>query len=338
MLVRDWLEARGYSVREVPFTFQPASLLSFPLLGAGLGWLTLILLPLLSFPSVPAGAALGVWALGLAALGSLVWGIGTGTPVPGAERRADANLIATPPGGAPVRRWIVAHLDSKAQGHSMAGRLVAVWVLGLALLVLSSLAILRLASGAPLGTVPVAGGAGLALAAGVLAARGRLRGGSPGARDNGTGLLAALEAAQGGPMPGVGIVVTGAEEFGLVGARVLATGGVVLPGTEVVNLDTIADRGRLYLVLHAEAHRPLAGRLADALRPLGLPITIRRLPIGILVDSLPLARAGAVAVTIGRLDWSVLRRIHTPKDTLDGLDLGTAIAVGRALAALPPPR
>jgi hypothetical protein len=58
----------------------------------------------------------------------------------------------------------------------------------------------------------------------------------------------------------------------------------------------------------------------------------RRLPAGILVDSLPLARAGARAITIGRLTWRTLRLIHTPADRPDGLSLELAEAVGRALA------
>ena len=336
--MRHWLEARGYVVQEQRFSFQPAALSAFPLVGAGLGWLTLIQLPLLTFASVPPWAALAVWLAGVLALGLLAWGIGSGTRVPGAEQREDANLIARPPGGAPVRRWLVAHLDSKAQGHSMAGRLVAVWVLAAAVLTLTGLAAARLLGGGPLGHVPVAAGAGLALAAGGLAARGRLKGGSHGARDNGTGLLAALEAAGGAPVPGVGILVTGAEEFGLMGARALLAGGLAVAGTEVINLDTIADRGDLSVVIHDPAHRPLAERLAAALAVVGPQVAVRRLPVGILVDSVPLAHAGAAAVTIGRLDWSVLRVLHTPRDTLDGLDLGTARAVGRALAGLAPPR
>jgi hypothetical protein len=48
------------------------------------------------------------------------------------------------------------------------------------------------------------------------------------------------------------------------------------------------------------------------------------------VDSLPLARAGATAITLARLDWSTLRRIHTPADTVDAVSFKTAMSVGRA--------
>ena len=45
-------------------------------------------------------------------------------------RSAELREKTEPPRGArsvPATRWIVAHLDTKAQVQSMAGRLVAVW-------------------------------------------------------------------------------------------------------------------------------------------------------------------------------------------------------------------
>lgn len=118
-----WLAERGFQVYRQQFSFQPAVLNAFPLLGAGLGWLAILQLPLLLTAALPASAGPILWLTGLVALAALAWGIGSGVSVPGAERREDANLIARPPGAAPVARWIVAHLDTKAQGHSMAGRL-----------------------------------------------------------------------------------------------------------------------------------------------------------------------------------------------------------------------
>ncbi len=64
----------------------------------------------------------------------------------------------------------------------------------------------------------------------------------------------------------------------------------------------------------------------------GLSPRTRRLPLGILVDSLPLARAGFPSITIGRLTWRTLRLIHTPNDTVEGLTLAMAREIGRALA------
>jgi len=129
----------------------------------------------------------------------------------------------------------------------------------------------------------------------------------------------------------VGILITGAEEFGLVGARVFARWAPDLEKTEFVNVDTVDQEGRLYLVSHDRRGERLARALEPRLTDLDLPIRHRRLPLGIFVDSAPLARPGAPAITIGRLTWATLRRIHTPADTPDGLSLETAERVGRAI-------
>lgn len=327
-LVAAHLRSAGYQVVTQTFTFAPSSLLAFPIFGAGLGGLALVLLPFLVSSALPPWAGLAVWLIGVGALGTIVTGIGLGWVPLGEGLRQDANLIATRGPGAPAR-WIVAHLDSKAQAHSMAGRLVAVWVVGLTVAALTLLAGFRLAGPIPL--VWAVAGSGLALLASVLAGQGRLRGRSPGARDNGTGVVAALAAAAASE-DGVGILITGAEEFGLVGARVFARLTPNLEASEFVNLDTIDQEGTLYLVSHDERGQQLARSLEPRLSGLGLPIERRRLPLGIFVDSAPLARAHAPAVTIGRLTWRTLRRIHTPGDTPDGLSYRTAEQVGRAIA------
>ena len=144
------------------------------------------------------------------------------------------------------------------------------------------------------------------------------------------GALAAAEALQGAD---TGILITGAEEFGLVGARIFAAEcGGTITGSVIVNLDTIDQEGQLALVSHDARGMELARRVAPGLATVGLPIRLRRLPLGILTDSVPFARRGIPALTIGRLTWRTLRLIHTPADTADGLSLDTAIRIGRALA------
>jgi hypothetical protein len=326
-LVADHLGALGYRVVEQPFTFFPSSLNAMPMFGAGLGWLTLIQIPLCTVAGAPAWAALAAWVAGLAGLGVLIRGTALGWSSLGGGVREDANLVATR-GNAPVRRWIVAHIDTKAQGQSLAGRAVGAVVAALALLVLSALAVARLWG--PLDSDTVAYAAVLALLACGLAARGALRGTSPGARDNGTGLLAALVAAEVAPPEGVGILITGAEEFGLVGARVFAREyGPQLLGVEVVNLDTLDDQGALYLVSHDAAGARFAAGLAAGLATAAPTLRRRGQPFWAFVDSRPLARTGAAALTLSRLDWGTLRRVHTPRDTGTGLGFRTAEAVGR---------
>jgi predicted nuclease with TOPRIM domain len=101
---------------------------------------------------------------------------------------------------------------------------------------------------------------------------------------------------------------------------------------EVLNFDTLDQEGDLYLVAHDARGAELAARLEPRLRRVGPRVRRRRLPVGILVDSVPLARAGARAVTVGRLTWRTLRLIHTPADRAEGLSLDLAESVGEALA------
>jgi len=323
------LEGLGYRVTAQPFRFHPSGLLGFPLLGAGLVLSTLLVTPLLVLPGVAGWGAAAVWLAG--AGGSVLLGLGVGLGrLPLGESREDANLIAVR-GEGPVSRWVVAHLDSKAQGQSMAGRLVAVWVVGLAAAVLTGLSVARLAGALPWWLA--APGLLLGVLAGSLAGRGRLRGVSAGARDNGSGVAAALALAEACRDPATGICLTGAEEFGLVGARAFARRlGAAAAAVEVLNFDTLDQEGDLYLVAHDGRGAALASRLEPRLRGLGPTVRRRRLPIGILVDSLPLAQAGAPAVTVGRLTWRTLGLIHTPADRPEGLSLELAEAVGRALA------
>lgn len=331
-IVTQHLEALGYRVTPQPFTFNPAALDAFPLFGAALGWLALVVTPLLVTVRVPGWLPLVLWILGLLAAAMMAIGTGLGWFSISRDQvtRTDANLIATR-ADVPIRRWIVAHLDTKAQRQSMAGRLVAVWCVIVAILVFSSLAAVRI--WAPVSLVAAMPGAVLLLVAGLLAGRGRLRGTSAGARDNGTGLAAALAAAATATDPAIGILITGAEEFGLVGARIVAQQMPErLRGVEVVNIDTVDDDGILTLITHDAAGHRLGGRLMPVLAPLDIPLRTRRLPLGIFVDSVPLAQAGAEAVTIGRLTWRTLRKLHTPADTPDGLSFEPAIAIGRRIA------
>jgi Iap family predicted aminopeptidase len=328
--VADHLAALGYRVSLQRFRFHPSSLLGLPILAAGLGAASIITLPLLTLPSATPGGALLVWLIVLAASAVLAAGVGAGWVALG-EAREDANLIAVR-SDAPIRRWIVAHLDTKAQGHSMAGRLRAVWVILAASAASVAVAVMRLWGPVPLWLAAAV--TALSVAAGALAGGARLRGASRGARDNGSGVVAALAGAEQATDPATGILITGAEEFGMVGARIFAqTHGKGLARVEVLNLDTIDQEGHLYVVSHDRTGAALAGMLIPRLAALGLTVRVRRLPLGILVDSLPLARAGAAALTIGRLTRRTLRLIHTPADVPENLSLDTAERVGRAIVS-----
>jgi hypothetical protein len=326
--VIEHLAALGYRVSAQPFRFHPSALLGLPIFGTGVGTSALLEIPLLTLPAVPGPGALVVWPLILAATVGVAVGVAAGWLTLGPARE-DANLIAVR-SGKPVRRWIVAHLDSKAQGQSMAGRLVAIWLLVVAIGLMAALGVARLWGPLPLWLA--AAGAALTIVAGGLANRGRLRGTSRGARDNGTGIVAALAYAEASSDPETGILITGGEEFGLVGSRIFAQMRGKMAGVEVVNFDTIDDEGHFFLVSHDARGATLAATLAERLSRMGMDVRTRRLPLGILVDSLPFARAGADAVTVGRLTWRTLRLIHTPADVPGTLSLDSAELIGRAMA------
>ena len=142
-LVAAYLKGLGYRVTEQRFRFHPSGLLAFPVFGAGLGGLALLILPLLLFDGPPAWAAFALASIGLGALALLAFGIGVGWMPIGGETREDANLLAVR-AEQPIRRWLVAHLDTKAQAQSMAGRLVSIWVVIAAIAMLLGLALFRL--------------------------------------------------------------------------------------------------------------------------------------------------------------------------------------------------
>jgi hypothetical protein len=329
--ISEHLRTLGFQVEVQRFAFSTGTLNALPVFGAGLGWLTILAIPLLLMPGAPAWAALAVWLLGLAALIAVAAGMALGWAPARGERREDANLIVRRP-AARVRRWIVAHVDTKAQRQSMAGRIVALGAGLFGAAFMAGLALARLV------VVPsvwlVAAGAGVTLAASVLASRARLNGKTTGALDNGSGLTAALIAAATADAR-TGFIFTGAEEFGLVGARILVQQTPELVrDCDVINLDSLDDAGDVAIVSHDHRARALTDALLTGLSQSEWRVRRRRLPPGIMVDSMPLARAGARAVTVARVTWSSFKVIHTPADAASRLDFASAGAIGRLLGDL----
>jgi len=316
------LEARGFAVQVHRF---PASAARMRL--AALGGAAVALLGIAAALRVlggPRAGQLALWTAGLTATATLAavaaaWARRPPTP----EGR---NLIATRSAARP-RVWLVAHYDSKGQGLSMLGRLVAVALAGLGTMGLAA------AGGLALLGADVARGWWLAAAAGAgiggygLLAAG-LRNDSPGAVDNGTGVVAALAVAAALPAPfPLGVILTDAEELGLLGAAALARERAALfRDAAVVNLDGIDDRGATIAFMHRPG--PVVAAVAAALAAR----RARWLPV--LVDGVPLGRVSREAVTVLRGDAVTMAVVHRPADTvariaLTGVD---AVAAGVATA------
>jgi len=227
------------------------------------------------------------------------------------------NLLAVRPRSR-VAVWLVAHYDSKGQPLSMAARLLC--AAGCAMTV--AVGIGSIAAGVPpLAAVPTG------LLAALFVTLNRVHNGSPGAVDNGSGVVTALATVDAlSPEFPVGLMFLDAEEWGLGGARALLRERAnLLRDTTVVNFDGIDDRGRPIAFVHQPG--PTVDRIVGALRARRL----RWLPV--VVDGLALRRGARECVTIMRGDWGTARVVHTPRDTVDRLTLEGVREVASAVAS-----
>lgn len=336
-IVARQLREFGFTVRREPFLASPRRLHAAAVSAAGLGWVALALAPLLILP-LPAWPAALTSLAAVAGVAVLGVGIVLGhLPFPSVETEA-TNLVATTSDDPWV--WLVAHSDSKAQPLSLRGRVVAV-ILGsigvLGLVVCGSVRI-----GGPLSPLVVAPWIGATLLGAAALSRRPLRDGSPGAVDNASGIVAALCAAQLlRTRPEVGVLITGAEEFGMEGARAWTAEGA---DTGVfVNFDGIDGRGKFNLMRHGMRNVRVArgGRAVSLaavisavrteLREGGYAVRRAPLPLGVFVDGSVLAARGMVGVTVSRGDLQTLGVVHTSRDTPARMDIRGAVACGRTV-------
>ena len=234
-------------------------------------------------------------------------------------RGRSVNVVATRAGQAP-RVWLVAHTDSKSQPVPSLVRVAGVTLLVVSLVLAATAAVLQLAAMssrtiwlvaaavAVLGAVPVM--------VSVVGAR------SDGALDNASGVAAVLAAAElMDPHVAVGVVLPSAEELGLAGARAWAVARGGHATGVALNCDGVDDEGELTIMHGAN---PPADLIAAIQRVSPRPARVRRMPLGLLTDSVALADAGWRAVTVSRGSFASLRRVHTPDDSLARLR-GTGI-------------
>jgi len=155
----------------------------------------------------------------------------------------------------------------------------------------------------------------------------RISDGSPGAVDNGSGVLTVLAIVDALPADAaVGVVFPDAEEHGLVGARALVRERANLfENTALINFDGIDDRGWTLALVHR------GGPMVDAVVHALAARRTRLLPV--LEDGLVLAGGVRECVTVMRGDWETARVVHTPEDTAARLTLEGVREVARAVAA-----
>lgn len=334
-LIVDRLAETGYHVERQPFRTSPARLRAVGVVGAGLGWCALALFPLLilPFPGYLV-AATGAAAMMMVALVAI--GVARRGPAE-TEAVAANNIVATR--SAHPTCWLVAHSDSKAQRLSLRGRVVAIAALGVGTVGMAVCLVLRVAGPMPVGMVApwilltLAGGAAMSLSWSA--------GDSPGAVDNASGIIAALVAAElARDRLDIGVLITGAEEYGMEGARAWTAGSTRLGN--FVNFDGLDDRGAFNLMRHQPAGdgatagtvstAALFAAVATAVSGDGHPLRRSRLPLGIFVDGSVLAAAGMAGVTLSRGNWGTLGVVHTARDTPDRVGVRTAVEAGRLVA------
>ncbi|RMG43840.1 MAG: M28 family peptidase [Acidobacteria bacterium] len=331
-LLSEGLRAAGWRVREDRFAYSLKR--PWALLRAGLASLAAALAA--GAAAVAGAPHAGAWCAGAAGLAALgIAGAAAGVRwdslyfAPPGEL-CTANVVADA-GGGPVRILLVAHHDSKSQNLPLLlrGFLVAAGAAGA--VSLAAAAIQWALFGVParlLAGVTAAGALSLAALA-TLTFGNR----SPGALDNAASLAVLLELARRlagpeGPPAGVRLVLTGAEEHLMAGARRLAADRSLRSAREplVLNLDGVGAPGPVGVA----GERSLRRRVLRLAREAGIPARRAPLPPGTGTDALPLAWAGlrAVTLTSGRLSRAVLR-VHSPADRPDGLDAASLAAAFR---------
>ncbi len=324
--------ARGYcagKLRELGFSIHEQAFLYSAVPGRlatpGTGVIAIALLAAAAHEGAegrPAGA-LAILAAGAAVLGATtLWLIRRGVLALPLWRRSGVNLVAVR--GEAVRVWVVAHLDSKSQPIPIAVRgvaisaMLAIWVGAAALALLEW--VWQPIGGVWAGVASLGVLAGLPIVASVVGSR------SSGAVDNASGVAAALTVAELVPRDRpLGVLLTGAEELGLAGSRawvrharggIDGQGGSVQPGV-AINLDGLDDYGPVRITYSGlAAPRRLVQAIYAAAIEERIPALVRRLPPGVLVDSIPFAEMGWSAVTLSKGGWATIRRVHTPADDL----------------------
>jgi hypothetical protein len=334
-LIESDLRALGLTVAAQRFTASTARLSAVSVLGAGTGWVTLALYPLLVFPVTSWVVAL-VGAAGLTLIGLVAYGIAEAHLPSRAARVEAVNLEARHD---QPRLWLVAHLDSKSQRVSLAGRVFCVAIFAIGLAALFGALAARLS-----GTLPWWGALVLtvpALLSGAVLSASGAGNDSAGAVDNATGVIAMLAAARSlRDRRDVGVLVTDAEELAMVGARAWVT--ATRRNGVFVNFDGVDSRGSYRIMSHARHRRgegrertsvAIATAVVRALRQRGQRARLTALPPGVLVDGVVLAQHGLPGITVSRGDWSTLRVVHTRRDVAPRVRIEAAVTAGEAVAS-----
>lgn len=323
--VASELAAIGYTARALPFEFSAMpGRYGTPLFGAaalGVGALA---------GHLGAGghrlapvAVLLVGAILLAAGGR--WLARRGVLSLGVMREGGVNLEFTTPHAPTPRVWLCAHLDSKSQPVPTLVRAGGILLTAIGFLATLGLA-LAAAAGIATTRAPWVATALVTLVGAVPVMMSVVGTRAPGALDNASGVVAVVEAARQLASHDVGVLVTDAEELGLAGALAWARMPHVRRDAIVLNCDGVDDEGPNLVMFSHPAPEALIA-VAE-----GAGARRRRMPLGLLTDSVAFTGAGLASVTFSRGTLATLARVHSARDDLSRLR-GTGIAPVASLMA-----
>jgi hypothetical protein len=325
----------GFDVALEPFEYSQAPARYGTPVGGAIAWITIVATSWLGAAGSPAFFSALVCVAGLAILGMWSWQmLGDGVLMLPWRRASAVNLVATRGGSAP-RVWLVAHLDTKSQPIPSVLRVAGIIALATAVAFVIAAVLLTLAGGELRMLWWI--GAVLATAGAIPTMASVVGNDSNGALDNASGVAAVLEAVQtSGQDSPIGVLLPSAEELGLAGARAWGSARHQSEDRGIaINCDGVDDRGALTIMYSGMPSIEIIGAIRDAADE---PARVRRMPLGLLLDSVALSETGWRSVTVSRGSVASLRRVHTRADSLEQLRgegiSRTARVLARAAEAL----
>ena len=238
----------------------------------------------------------------------------------------------------------VAHYDSKSQVLPIAVRMVAYGIAIVGLMALTVVMLVRVIALIWLPNYIVWGIAGITSFCLLLLQINLTENRSPGAFDNASGVGVMLEVARvvmaRGEEKSVTFLAAGAEEYGMCGAlRYIQAHADEYDreNTYVVNLDGLGVGNGVNLITRygippTRTTRTLRNLFRTSSEALGIRLSERYLPIGVGLDSIPIASRGFETVTLtARGVGSVALKIHSKQDRIELLNAESLQQVGELI-------
>lgn len=263
------------------------------------------------------------------------------------KRLRTENIIATNgrkrDGNTPVLLF-VAHYDSKSQTLPIAVRAVSYGIAIMGLVALTVVAVIKVGTGVWLPNYIVWFVAGITVFCLLFLQSNLTQNRSPGAFDNASGVGTMLEVARvvmalEEEKP-ITFLATGAEEYGMCGAlRYIQAHADEYDreNTYVINLDGLGVGNGVNIVTRygvppVRTTRTLAALFRASGESLGIRVSERYLPIGVGLDSIPIASRGFETVTLmARGVGGVALKVHSKQDQSELLNEESLQRVGELI-------